>query len=1029
MRLDSNGTLKKQAAAAKVQAERLNSAFEQTRVSGLFETHVRPWVVSHARLAKPLFATFVAAALTALLVASLPHDDALPHWPAQAWGWTFCVCILGALAVVRIAGAVHERLRECAPRLGLGSIFVGALLALLAATTLPACTFYWDALPSVISQRPFSVFAVGAGVGSTVLAGAAWQCEELPRTISPRLLRTLVSFALLMIAGLVWITALWTVMDPSLADTPAGLRQCLLPAAFASTWALGYVAILQATESTDPPALQKDQVRFPTMQDVLPLEAQWLNHRRGAVGLTPNPIPGEAPDRLVGLALSGGGIRSATISLGFMQALASEPFGSGTFFRHIDYLSSVSGGGWAAGAVTARTAFAGPPKRHTGAQPGSRANDPNDGLDLASSDAWERLARTLRCRSDYLVPGGPGLTAGTVRPVLIVLVGAALNLVSLWAGFATLVGILVRSERNHGAILRALRWFESWFPLDLFVLKGRLGHEFYTVNVVAVAFVASTMLLALGIACLIAGMILLQAKLREYGGWMAAVGFVPGVPLGIAVLALHKSQWVTYALVGFVASIALALYLKEKASQLRIASAVGALLATEGALVKIWPDIEGASAPFTKWWGAKVEGCLMWHVDTLTSHGPGGLILATGALAFCCLLLGFVVSRNVTGLHVFWSTQISNAYLRRGEGRLRDSDDPAHWPLAALRPSAATLGGAAPRKATGWDPRNAGGPERGAPLHIISASVNIPGSTNEVYRKRGTAHFEYSPYAIGGPATGWVDADRYAGRVTLAGAIATSAAAVNSQGGSAIPRWARALLGALNVGLGIWIRNPRLGRDPHSIRFRIWPHFWAGYTLKDLFGLNNEFDSLVFVSDGGHHDNLGLSALVERGCGFILCLDAGHDPERNFCDLAQVARFLQIDRGWRLRPGDSPLQPLRPKKFDGDFNDRVSKSPVALFTLTRDSGETIHVAYVKSSLLDAVPVEVRHYADANPLFPHESTADQFFSEAQFEAYRLLGGALARRTLARLAKSLEWTLEGAAPRAGRTPSVSADGGIH
>ena len=35
-------------------------------------------------------------------------------------------------------------------------------------------------------------------------------------------------------------------------------------------------------------------------------------------------------------------------------------------------------------------------------------------------------------------------------------------------------------------------------------------------------------------------------------------------------------------------------------------------------------------------------------------------------------------------------------------------------------------------------------------------------------------------------------------------------------------------------------------------------------------------------------------------------------------------------------------------------------------------------------------VGVRSYAIANPDFPHQSTADQFFSELQFESYRALG---------------------------------------
>ena len=66
-------------------------------------------------------------------------------------------------------------------------------------------------------------------------------------------------------------------------------------------------------------------------------EASWIARRRQAAGLPP------PADDLVGLAFSGGGIRSATFNLGVLQALEA-----GGVLRGVDYLSSVSGGGYAA---------------------------------------------------------------------------------------------------------------------------------------------------------------------------------------------------------------------------------------------------------------------------------------------------------------------------------------------------------------------------------------------------------------------------------------------------------------------------------------------------------------------------------------------------------------------------------------------------------------------------------------------------------------------------------------------------------
>jgi hypothetical protein len=46
--------------------------------------------------------------------------------------------------------------------------------------------------------------------------------------------------------------------------------------------------------------------------------------------------------------------------------------------------------------------------------------------------------------------------------------------------------------------------------------------------------------------------------------------------------------------------------------------------------------------------------------------------------------------------------------------------------------------------------------------------------------------------------------------------------------------------------------------------------------------------------------------------------------------------------------------------------------------------------YIKSSLTGNEPEDVLNYAAQNPTFPHQSTADQWFNESQFEAYRRLG---------------------------------------
>ena len=51
--------------------------------------------------------------------------------------------------------------------------------------------------------------------------------------------------------------------------------------------------------------------------------------------------------------------------------------------------------------------------------------------------------------------------------------------------------------------------------------------------------------------------------------------------------------------------------------------------------------------------------------------------------------------------------------------------------------------------------------------------------------------------------------------------------------------------------------------------------------------------------------------------------------------------------------------------------------------------------YIKPSLTGDEPSDVRNYLVDHPTFPHESTVNQFFSESQFESYRVLGEHIAR----------------------------------
>ncbi|HEY6393398.1 MAG TPA: patatin-like phospholipase family protein [Bryobacteraceae bacterium] len=80
--------------------------------------------------------------------------------------------------------------------------------------------------------------------------------------------------------------------------------------------------------------------------DLLKAEGAYIRRRSAAPD--PGADAGPWPGARLGVALSGGGIRSATFALGVLQSLAKHEI-----LRSVDYLSSVSGGGYAAAWLTA----------------------------------------------------------------------------------------------------------------------------------------------------------------------------------------------------------------------------------------------------------------------------------------------------------------------------------------------------------------------------------------------------------------------------------------------------------------------------------------------------------------------------------------------------------------------------------------------------------------------------------------------------------------------------------------------------
>jgi len=145
----------------------------------------------------------------------------------------------------------------------------------------------------------------------------------------------------------------------------------------------------------------------------------------------------------------------------------------------------------------------------------------------------------------------------------------------------------------------------------------------------------------------------------------------------------------------------------------------------------------------------------------------------------------------------------------------------------------------------------------------------------------------------------------------------------------------------------------------------------------------------VYLSDGGHFDNLGLYEMLRRRCRYILVIDAGEDPNVAFADLGNALRKAAIDFGVEV-DFDHVGIGTRDHPLDPPTASAVGR--IRYFEPTANG----YLLYVKPSYWNDMPMDVRAYASAHQAFPHESTLDQWFTESQFESYRRLGEYLVDR---------------------------------
>lgn len=750
----------------------------------------------------------------------------------------------------------------------------------------------------------------------------------------------------------------------------------------------------------------------------------------------------KAKSGLVGLALSGGGIRSATFNLGLMQSLCNKEI-----LERVDYLSTVSGGGYIGSCLTTLLNS----ESDVGLTKGNFPLGIHMSADTDQPTREKEPVRRLRYFSNYLTAEG-SFWNKYFRPAMVFLKGLILNLsllVPYLIAFALAMSIvfnlkfflpmvqsnpiffdiqefraaveandkakrkqaelkafllkptadlgiadeatridiaknLARSEKKYAHLTKRIEAYTT-LEKEVSAAKDSLWWEWFTILIIPATFLALLILIALFQRSNYNEDFETRLKFsnRLTSLLVLAIGVLCIELYGV--LIVHWENWDIPPLVTSVSFIFLlaprllksadANKAKGKNPWLQIVIAIGLL--TLAPLFLLF--LTGAA------------------ISRVTNPQYA---LATGSALIISFLVFFVVNRkfinlNEISLHNFYRDRLSRAYLFKyypgSQPPIRHCDDIT---LSELKP------------------------EKG-PYHIFNTVLNLtkkmpaykmdmkkgenqaPGKAaadDEIFRNGesfmltknwcGSEKTRYCPTPI------YEKADEH---INVGTAVAISGAAANiGMAHKNIPA-VRLLMGLLNIRLGYWALHPNMAtRESGKSFWRAFPG--SVEALREWFGIYSLDSRYINLSDGGHFDNIGVYELLRRRCKYIIVGDAEADTEMKFEAISYIMRLARIDFGIEIKIDTSDIKP--------DPASGYSRNHCVVGRIEYPEGDFGYLLYCKASLTGDEPEHLHEYKVKHPQFPHQTTADQWFDEQQFEAYRELGyhvGKLAFKPLTSIAK--------------------------
>lgn len=292
------------------------------------------------------------------------------------------------------------------------------------------------------------------------------------------------------------------------------------------------------------------------------------------------------------------------------------------------------------------------------------------------------------------------------------------------------------------------------------------------------------------------------------------------------------------------------------------------------------------------------------------------------------------------------------------------------------------------------------------PIQIINTALNMAAGEQLAWQERKAASFVLTPLFCGfqppdetpGDAIesaveqwGYRPTLAFASqperqRLTLGSAFAISGAAASPNMGFRTTAAFAFLLTVFNVRLGWWLGNPRHRRTWRNSG----PQIALLHLLQEVSGRTRGRTPYVYLSDGGHFENLGIYELVRRRCRFIIACDGGADPEIAFDDLGNAIRKCRSDLGADI---ELDLEALR-EGAEGTSERHCAIGKIH-YLREREEGR---ILYIKATVSGDESADILNYRRQHASFPHTPTSDQFFDESQFECYRQLGHHVGRSVL-------------------------------